>query len=102
MAKRNALKVSPAPRLLRGRALRNFVAKAKQATADSNADPKYQGAATEKLDFVVADVGLWEVNRPDFPSLPNLPRFHPRSERGRSYSNIPVPREHRHLFKNRS
>jgi len=81
--------------------LRTFVAKAKQAIAGSNADPAYQRAATERLDFVVEGVGFWEINRPDFPSLPNLPRFHPRPERGKSYSNIPVPREHRHLFKNR-
>ncbi len=101
MAKGNTRKTKPAPRLLRGGALRTFVAKAKQAIADSDADPEHQRIATEKLDFVVKDMGLWEINRPDFPGLPNLPRFHPRPERGKSYSNIPVPREHRHLFKNR-
>lgn len=86
---------------LRERPLRDLVVRLKRRVEACGADPEHQRSATERLDFVVRKIGYWEVNRRDMPSLPNMPRFHPRPETGKSYSNIPIPARHRHLFNNR-
>jgi len=77
------------------------VARLKRQIAGCGADSEHRRPATEKLDFVVGKIGYWKVNRRDMPSLPNMPRFHPNAETGKSYSNIPIPALHRHLFNNR-
>ena len=90
-----------APEVMRGRPLRDFAAKCKRQIELCGADREHRRLAMERLDFVVKRIGNWEINRRDMPSLPTLPRFHPGAATGKSYSNIPVPARHRHLFNDR-
>ena len=96
---KNNTKPAKTPRPLRGGRLKAFVHRAKHAIAQCDADPEHRQLATDKLDAVLHTVPVWEINHPITPSLPKYPGFTPQPGAGRSFSRIPIPPEHRHLFK---
>ena len=96
---RDKVKRATSPKPLRGTRLRGFVDKAKHLVSQCDADPEHRQLAADKLDVVVETVPVWEINHPVTPSLPKCPGFSPQAGAGRSFSRIPIPPEHRHLFK---
>jgi len=88
-------------KVLRGEPLLNFISNRKREIERCNADADVRRRAAERLDKLLATNTSWNINRSDIPSLPNLPTFCVNRKSSLSYSNIPVPAKHRHLFKDR-
>lgn len=83
-------------KLLQGKPLKRFVADRTKALWECRelSDNIRDGAI--KVLQSIESLGLWTVNREDYPSLPGLPSFSIRIQpNGSTYSNIPIPAEYR-------
>ena len=80
--------------LLQGKPLKRFVADRAQALRECRELSDDVRDDAIRILQSIERLGLWNVNREDYPSLPGLPSFSIRPH-GATYSNIPIPAEHR-------